>query len=376
MATGIAFTTDNNGLIPLNVNGKGSTIVRSTDGGVHWAPVQSHEFDLLLLDVAAYSNYAAVTGTLSDQYSWNSGATFNYSLGGAAASQCVRNVGPHDTPVGFGIPNDGGTGNEGVAVSTDGGLTYTKYNAPVIKIGARYAAFPSSQNWYLVAGEWPGESPGEEAKELGLDLEAGDQLIRMTERIHVAKWSNGTARYVVRRKGINAPAVGKGAKGEYLMQIATTGNGGSSWNLNYNSSHAYYGNSIECTTTTNCCVVGEADSGPDAGSYIWCTSNGGQTWNITHNNTDPNSSLIDIAAVSATELWAVGGEFNSVGPAAAHFWHSLDGGQTWTLASQIPNMYALAIDCVQQAPACWAVTADLFQQASVASNVGNSTRFA
>jgi hypothetical protein len=307
-----------------------------------------------------------VTGVLTDQFSFDTGATFNDSLNGAAGAQCVRTIGDDSAPTGFGLPVDGGAGAEGVAVSTDGGLSFTHYYAPQIQTGSRYATFPSATNWYLVAGEWPGETPEEEAEALGLDLAAGDKLHRLTQRIHIAKWANGTSRFITRR----ASQLAKPAKGSYLMQIAATTTGGKNWTLQYNETHEWYGNGIECTTPDNCCVVGEADSGAAAGSYIWCTANGGATWAVTHNNTDPNSSLIDIAALGPNELWAVGGEFGSIGPAYTQFWHSLDGGQTWTAAgtaSQIANQYAIAVDCVPAVNNCWAVTIDLDQQASVAS---------
>ena len=62
----------------------------------------------------------------------------------------------------------------------------------------------------------------------------------------------------------------------------------------------------------HCCAVAEGD----LGTFVYCTSDGGATWNATYNNPDPNSSLIDIAALSPTEYWACGMEAGTFGPTA------------------------------------------------------------
>lgn len=54
------------GYIPIDANGVGTSIQKSTDGGVTWSDDEtSAPFSLLLLDIAANNNNVAVIGALS-----------------------------------------------------------------------------------------------------------------------------------------------------------------------------------------------------------------------------------------------------------------------------------------------------------------------
>ncbi len=104
---------------------------------------------------------------------------------------------------------------------------------------------------------------------------------------------------------------------------------------------------VDCSDAAgqNCCAVGEALSGADAGAYITCSfGNPTARWNMTHNDTTAGASLIDIRAVSATEWWAVGG-YVTQSSLSAVWWHSLDGGKTWTADTTMNNYYATSISC-------------------------------
>jgi hypothetical protein len=117
-----------------------------------------------------------------------------------------------------------------------------------------------------------------------------------------------------------------------------------------------YFNGIECSSTEDCCAVAEAqDANATAGTYIWCTQDGGDTWTDTFRDLDQESSLIDIAAVSPQEYWAVGGEFGEITIKNPTFMHTTNAGMNWTvgaynLSSLIFN-YAIAIDCA--GGNCW-----------------------
>ncbi len=56
-----------------------------------------------------------------------------------------------------------------MALTTNGGHTFTPVFAPVLFTEARYAAFPSDNVWYIAAGEWPGNSTGFDAEKTIID---------------------------------------------------------------------------------------------------------------------------------------------------------------------------------------------------------------
>ena len=138
----------------------------------------------------------------------------------------------------------------------------------------------------------------------------------------------------------------------------------------------------ECASDLDCCAVAE-DEGPpynnasDVGTYVFCTTDGGNTWVDELRNSNPDASLVDIAALSPLEYWAVGATLGQLGPKApggweaacrlapapgptlrpplcAAFFHTTDGGKTWTTGTftGMADTYAIAIDCVAGVN-CW-----------------------
>ena len=172
--------------MPISQNGVGTSIQKSTDGGVTWSCVRpparplppsslrllppppphlcrddetAEPFALLLLDIAAHKGVGgkdnvAVIGALSLEYSVDGAVTFNSSLGPLGAGQCIRPVGLN----GFAAVGSWGLikENNGVTVSRDYGFTYgSTYNISVLRADTRYGAFPSDDAWYITAGDWP-----------------------------------------------------------------------------------------------------------------------------------------------------------------------------------------------------------------------------
>ncbi len=152
---------------------------------------------------------------------------------------------------------------------------------------------------------------------------------------------------------------------------------------------------IECSTDQHCCAVAEfQNNATSGGTYVWCTSDGGATWTDTFADMDPNSSLIDIAAVGPLEYWAVGGEYGLVGFKSPSFYHTTDGcvffvfffsssppnkpmcptpnnsGVSWAISPAPASMefqYAIAVDCA--ANTCWANLLDVLTQESSLARV-------
>jgi photosystem II stability/assembly factor-like uncharacterized protein len=129
-------------------------VFKSADGGKTWATTHD-AFEMLYLDITSFGDNVLAASVFGDEFSVDGGNTFNYSANGALQAQCVRNLGPHDTPIGFAAV--GAVGNltsemNGVAISTDAGKTFSSIPLPLLQTDARYGAFPSDQVWYISAG--------------------------------------------------------------------------------------------------------------------------------------------------------------------------------------------------------------------------------
>lgn len=396
IATGVAFTDANTGYLPVSQNGAGTSVQKSTDGGKTWNEVATEPFALLLLDVAAFGNSVAVIGALSLQYSINGGLTYNTSLGPLGAGQCIRTIGVEGSEAGYAAVGQWGLINEnnGPAVSFDLGITYSAFNVTSMVADARYGAFPDKNTWFLTAGDWPGEGAdddpapcddppcGTRRRTSGWKVDAanynskvvpGSKLAKVQgARIHVLEEPSGKLYWAtVKQDKVMQANYAPGAPiTGYEAQLAKSADSGKSWSIVYSNMGEFYFNGIECTSDTQCCAVAEfSNNATSGGSYVWCTQDGGNTWNDTFYDTDPNSSLVDIAAVGPNEYWAVGGEMGLVGFKNPSFYHTVDGGVTWVLSpapATMAFMYAIAVDCADGN--CWANLLDvLTQESSIAS---------
>lgn len=136
---------------------------------------------------------------------------------------------------------------------------------------------------------------------------------------------------------------------------------------------------MECASAQDCCAVAE-DAGPpynnasDVGTYIFCTVDGGATWTENFRDLDADASLVDIAALSPLEYWAVGGELGVIGPKDPSFYHTTDGGQTWTAGTftGMAHTIAMAIDCVAGVN-CWVNLIDTLTQESSVGILNNGS---
>jgi len=396
ICTGAAFVDANTGYVPIAQNGVGTSIQKSTDGGVTWTDDETAEpFSLLLLDIAARkgsngNDNVAVVGALSLEFSLDGAQTFNSSLGPLGAGQCIRTVGLS----GFAAVGAWGLLNEanGVAYSPDFGITYSATNISVLRADTRYGAFPSATNWYITAGDWPGEGaddtpcddpPCGTAPRAGSRVRPGDYVNDVAHgatlvkkqgaRVHLLKEPSGALKWAAVRRGrLHSANAGVEAPIEdWEAQIATTVDGGKTWKLAFSRMNQFYFNGIECSTDQHCCAVAEfQNNATSGGTYVWCTSDGGATWTDTFADMDPNSSLIDIAAVGPLEYWAVGGEYGLVGFKSPSFYHTTDGGVSWAISPAPASMefqYAIAVDCA--ANTCWANLLDVLTQESSLARV-------
>lgn len=326
-STGVTFNGD--GLTGWIVD---DTIHKSVDGGVTWTPT-SDSPEVIPLDIASFGQNVATCGALIlGDYTIDGGETFNASTVkgyGGGAAQCIRGF-PSPAPVGFISVGSYGlfTSVNGVAVSTDGGATYTAINISVLQTETRYGAFPTATTWYVTAGQWPNQV-------------------------------DGTRRHMARRAAAASAAAGTGAARRlqgsgYIQQVVVTKDAGATWtsvNLDYTSgvrlgasrslslslrltrfapcgfsfkaddvstqcssvsisilsTSLQYLNGIDCLDESRCCAGGEQDDEPGGYGYIQCTLDGGMTWTRTLTVNETGASFLDLRVVGTDGYWAVGG---------------------------------------------------------------------
>lgn len=333
-----------------------------------------HQGGFLFLDVAGYAENIVVSGVFGEEYSTDGGNQFNESLGGGQG-QCVRAMGPRSAPTGLAVVGTFGLidPKDGIAVSTDGGVVFTAYDAQLFT-DARYGAFPSSTSWYVSAGNWPESNDDNNGKnndpfsnnDNNVPVDGRPSVIRRTPRFELRLNDNGGYSPYVRLPGRDERVTSNDTIFE--AQISVSHDGGSTWKSVFENKGDFYANGIACLSNTDCCFVGEADAGPTPGARIYCTNDGGGSWNRTMFLDGADNSLLDITTTgTAGEYWAVGGTISALSSTAT-FYHSTDSGASWTLDSSIDGSYASAVDCVDSAH-CWATTLQvLLQTSSVASN--------
>jgi hypothetical protein len=310
IAEAISFSSPMNGIAPVGVNGLGSQVWHTTDGGNTWNPVPSVE-ELMYLGGAASGNNAVVADEFSLDYSdLKQNGEYNFTAStvtGGMSSQNVESGAFAPAGTWFAATGEGLTGDDGVAVSSDSGATFTLYNITNLLTEARYGAFPSATTWYISAGEWPqNNAPGTHA---------------VTRRIHLQKNGKNFKR-TIKPVGVRRHEEDSGWK----AQIMKTSDGGNTWTSVFYREGQFYFNQISCGSESHCCAVAEADSSATPGIHIFCTVDGGSTWVETLSNTNGAYSIMAIDFINDQEAWAGGGDMDNF---YGYFWHTLDGGKTW-----------------------------------------------
>lgn len=382
-STGISFNGDGKtGFLAVGANGVGAEVLRSVDGGNTWLKAKE-PMELMVLDVTSYGTNVAAMGALAPMYSTDTGKTYNsstVSTVGMGAGQCIRNLGFHDTPDGFAMVAQLGlfTMDNGVGISTDGGATYTPYNITALTAGVRYGSFPSATNWYVTAGQWPGEGADDQTSSSsgsGSTTSSGGSTTGSGAASKVIRRVNARTSIVSTPAGLRyehttAPLrrggrALQGASG-YIAQIAVTADGGNTWTVPFTNTNFYF-NGIDCLDDTHCCAAGENDDQTGGFAGIWCTADG-NTWNQTYYTNTSGASIMDLRVIGTNGYVAVGGAVDdSTDSSAAAFAVSSDGGATWTVSAVIDDYLATSVDCAQGTGECWATLIDVTtQSASVA----------
>ena len=246
------------------------------------------------------------------------------------------------------------TSKNGIAVSTDGGHTFTAMDAQ-LKTDARYGAFPSATTFYVSAGNWPGEGDDDAAPKDDDNNTFEELITRKSRRISVRKNSKGDVRAVYER----VPAY-RAANETFEAEISKSTDGGKTWTQQFYSTEFYF-NGGDCASETECCFAGEADAGTAPGARIYCTKDGGSTWTKNYFQAGAQYSLLDLR-YDGTGYWAVGG-IESAFSMDSTFLFSADGA-SWAPVTGPKGMYVTSVDCAGPT-SCWATAVEISQQSNV-----------
>jgi uncharacterized protein YchJ len=321
---------------------------------------------MMFLDVAAGTKTSAVTAGVGlldviqgAEYTTN-GESFNVTHFFDMEDECQSTMTVQGVPAGtgYGLAGDFGKAN-GVAVSFTGGRTFTHYDAKV-NTSSRYGDYPSKNVWYVAAGTWPDQ--GTKAERLAKRA-AGE--VQITQKMKLKRVTNANGE-VEHKIEFNLDYKPSGSNDVYQAGLSKTTDGGKTWTQLYWNDHFYF-NAISCPSENVCFVVGEAErDSQQPGVRILRTQDGGKTWKVVMYNSDPSYSLIAMDMINEKEGWAGGGQLANPPHFQGHFWHTVDGGDTWT-QELLPLNYVTDYSFVGRPPVYkgWATSIDIDTQCSV-----------
>jgi len=332
----VGFTEDGvTGYAGGGTSNSGAQIIKTTDSGVTWDVIPAKQAFNIFLDVAVASEQSAVVSGVIEQEHTVDGKSF---IGGGPYLCPAEDIGILPDSKEFALVGECANGNE-VALSQRGAV-YTAKPIPTSILNqtfqlVRFGAFPSEKTWYVSAGTFPttpSPSPMKGNK--------NSTHKRVTHRVTVSEKD-----YSFEDHTNDVPPVDCSVDPTNCFSgaIVKTTDGGDTWTKvweNVNTGDNIYNNGIHCISETHCVAAMEGLK-----SQIMVTRDGGRTWKVTHEADDPASSLIAVRMLDENEVWVSGGEMKN--SFAGEFWHSLDGGDTWTVES-IRGLYIFSFDMVSR----------------------------
>lgn len=220
---------------------------------------------------------------------------------------------------------------DGVKITTDGGRRWEQHNSDTGEATCRYGDFMSKDMGYVTAGSFPSTT---ESNYHPFDFIEGEvNKFHLSQYVHLNAL---TGRYEVNtNKAKEAAAATDGYSG---LILAVT-NEGRDWKTLVNiTNEGFYFNEISCADQNNCWAVTEGVDATGGIGSVYHTADGWNTYDVQFNVT--GGALTAIEMVSATEGWMAGALVSGpdvTGDFDGQFWYTQDGGQTWTLDSEIKN---------------------------------------
>ncbi len=105
----------------------------------------------------------------------------------------------------------------------------------------------------------------------------------------------------------------------------------------------YYFNEISCSDENTCIAVAEGYNNDMTAPYagVFMTTDGGANWKATWES-NTTQGMMATKMISDTEAWfACSPEQRSI---ASDFYHTTDGGASWTLEQTLSGCYAMDMD--------------------------------
>lgn len=323
-ALAVAFTADGTtGYCGAGDNNVGALIIKTVDSGLTWTQVfptgAKPDFNIFLAAGVKSATEAVVSGVLFQTYTTD-GQTFNSSKDDFLDPAQDIAVTPGGT---YGLPYVGNTC--GMGTSEDGEvwkLFDMKANCTIYP--PRYISMPSNDVWYISAGNFPTSSSPVKQRhvnhKLAIDLDTRTRLWKFGSQADPVPCSVDPTNC-------------------YSAGLFKTTNAGKSWTMVYSDlANNIYPNGINCFSEQHCIAAVEGDT-----CQILVTFDGGKTWTVANKDTDPSCSLTYVQMISDTEAWVGGGYLKSALNFKGRFWHTLDGGKTWTV-EEIKGFYIVDID--------------------------------
>lgn len=355
--TSVTFTNTTTGVLAIGgPGGVGYLSMQSVDGGATWSVTPNGDLVVPeLYDTAVQGTAGVMTSDILNEWTQSSGARWNDSLSfGAAGGGRARTIGG---TTGFAITNAEFNDNtNGIATSTDGGLTWTTHDAGFTDTGANFGAFIGANAWVT------GETNPQALLRAPEPSDAVRRVRRLSPTRHVWTFANGTkaSRWAARRGHGPAPqpAARRAQTAGYATEVRASSDGGASWKSLYRATGTGYLSGIDATPdgATLCAAFNAPPDTPVPGVAILCSYDAGASWSAAYNATSATAEVVDLRFVSQTEAWAAGGTYDGTN-AVANWYHSTDGAHSWTLAQSLPAYFATSIHCVSSA-ACWSAVID------------------
>jgi hypothetical protein len=313
---GIGFKNDQDGWTTFTDGSSLPSIVKTTDGGATWNPVNQTGVHFLTTGMAAKkegvpTHVASVGALESDSWSTD-GDTFKQSIGAPVSSQDVKFEGGKLWAAG---PN-------GPCSSSTGGATYKCIKVPLANKGTgRYVSSPAENVIYFTAGSWPSDDQSVRTWTEGALTH--HQLTRVLKTVFNSE--TGESRYEV------TTDFSANDDTSYVAELWKSIDNGATWKSLLSNTGDFYFNDIHCIDETHCVAVAEGfaqDGSSDPGARIFLTQDG-ETFNEVHReNTTGMESLMTARMISTTEHWAGGTTKSGALLAPALALHSTDGGKT------------------------------------------------